>query len=48
MSEPTNFPPDALLRASLEVAMAPVDGLVVLAVVTAVEATLAVQRARRS
>jgi len=32
MSEPTNFPPDALLRASLEVAMAPVDGLVVLAV----------------
>ncbi len=32
MSELTNFPPDALLRASLEVAMAPVVGPLVLAV----------------
>uniref|UniRef100_UPI00286E7E40 ATP-binding protein n=1 Tax=Gemmatimonas sp. TaxID=1962908 RepID=UPI00286E7E40 len=32
MSELTNFPPDALLQASLEVAMAPVVGPVVLAV----------------
>ena len=32
MSEPTNFPPDALLQASLEVAMAPVVGPLVLAV----------------